>query len=342
MLSLEEELQLRHESLPGRSLADMEIGSVHQFVRRQARRTPNRPALQGADSNVLCYQELDLISDLMAEDLRHRLSDISPHPIDTGLAVDSAVVVGIMLQRSPAVVVAILSCWKAGYAIVLLDPSQPISRNGYIIEDCNCALLLVDESWTGGIGNEIAWKFAFDALSGRVKTSDDATQSDRGSEIDLSKDLFRPAWIRVTSGSTGRPKCALHSHATFGASIASYARRIRGSKTLLFFNPISSASGNLIWSFLTNGGCVCIPSQSKMTSDLAGCINRYGIDDLCITPSALSLTTPDQVPTLKTVSLVGEATPRSLGEAWSQHVSLLIGYGATEMNSHSLPFHDEP
>lgn len=342
MLSLQEELQLRHESLPGRSLADMEIGSVHQLVRRQARRTPSRPALEGIGGDVLSYLELDLISDLMAEDLCHRRLNVSPHPLNTGLAEDSVMVVGIMLHRSPAVVIAILSCWKAGYAIVLVDPSQPVSRNGHIIEDCNCALLLVDEWWNGSVGKEIAWQFDFNALRNRVKTSDDTTVVFRGSEIDLSKDLFRPAWIRVTSGSTGRPKCTLHSHATFGSSIASYAGRVRASKTLLFFNPISSASGTPIWSFLTNGGCVCIPSQEEITSDLAGCINRYGIDDLCITPSALSLISPDQVPALKTASLVGEAIPRSVGETWSQHVSLLIGYGATEMNSHSLPYHDEP
>jgi non-ribosomal peptide synthetase component F len=240
------------------------------------------------------------------------------------------------------VVVSILSCWKAGYAVVLVDPSQPASRNTYIIEDCGCPLLLVDDSWAGCVGKDIAWAYDFGALRDRVTTSRFPTDAYPGSEVDLSQDLFRPAWIRVTSGSTGRPKCSLHSHAAFGASIASYAGRIRASKTLLFFNPISSASGTPIWSFLTNGGCVCIPPLEEITADLAGCIGRYSIEDICITPSALSLTSPDAVPSLKTISLVGEAVPQTLAETWSQHAALLIGYGATEMNSHALPFHNEP
>ncbi|KAH8698801.1 hypothetical protein BGW36DRAFT_426490 [Talaromyces proteolyticus] len=342
MSSLQEDMQLRHDGLPSRSLADMELGSVHQLFRRQARRTPSRPALEGPSGDVISYLELDLISDLMEADLRRRLSNVSPSHLNTGLTVESAAVVGIMMQRSPAVVIAILSCWKAGYAIVLVDPSQPASRNGQIVENCHCALLLVDKSWTGSVGKDIAWNFDFESLRDRLKTCDDSDTAYRQSEIEISKDFFRPAWFRVTSGSTGTPKCALHSHATFGSSISSYRGRVRASKSLLFFNPISSASGNAIWSFLTNGACVCIPPQEEMVSDLAGCINRYGIDDVCITPSALALTSPEQVPSLKTVALVGEATPRSLAQKWSHHVSILIGYGATEMNSHALPFHDEP
>ena len=340
MMSLQEELQLRHECLPGRGLDEMEVGSVHQLFRRQARKTPSRPALEGSGGNVFSYKELDLVSDLMAQKLRRR--NLILGPLDTGITVDSAAVVGIMLQRSPHVVVAILSCWKAGLAVVLVDPGQPVSRNRHIIENCNCAVLLVDEAWDCSLGGDIAWNFDFSDLKDRLNTSADAFETARDSEINLSEHLFRPAWIRVTSGSTGRPKCALYSHASFGTCIASYAGRLRATKTLLFFNPISSASGNPIWSFLTNGGCVCIPTQEEMMSDLTACINRYGIDDLCITPSAISLTSPEKVPALKSVSLAGEAIPPSVGELWSKNVPLLIGYGATEMNSHSLPYHDEP
>ncbi|RAK79027.1 acetyl-CoA synthetase-like protein, partial [Aspergillus fijiensis CBS 313.89] len=246
-----------------------------------------------------------------------------------------------MLQRSPAVIITILACWKARCAIVLVDPNQPVSRNGHILEDCDCALVVVDDSWTGELAPDIAWQYDFGQLRRQANACPIPPENYAGSEVDLSQDLFRPAWIRVTSGSTGRPKCCLHSHAAFGASIASYAGRIRASKTLLFFNPISSASGTPIWSFLSNGGCVCIPPLEEITTDLAGCVARYGIEDVCITPSALALTTPDAVPSLKTISLVGETVPRTLAQTWSRHVSLLIGYGATEMNSHALPFHDD-
>ncbi|KAK1953595.1 acetyl-CoA synthetase-like protein, partial [Colletotrichum sublineola] len=150
------------------------------------------------------------------------------------------------------------------------------------------------------------------------------------------------AWIQVTSGSTGRPKCSLHNHATLGSSIASYAGRTQALRSLLFFNPISSASGNAIWTVLTNGRSLYIPPQDKITSDLTSCINRYRINDICITPSAMSLISPSQVPSLQTASLIGEAASRTVTETWSPYVSLRIGYGATEMNSYCLPFHDEP
>ncbi|KAK1492897.1 hypothetical protein CABS01_11794 [Colletotrichum abscissum] len=281
MMSLEEELKIRHDCRPGLSLADFEFGSVHQLFRRQASRTPNLPAIEGTGEYVLTYRELDFMSDLMARDLGLRLSGVAPYPLNTGLVMDCGVVVGIMLERSPAIVAAVLSCWKAGFAVVLVDPNQPKSRNGHIIEDCGCSLLIVDKSQRE---NAASWE-------------------------------------------------ALTWH---------YAGRTRASRSLLFFNPISSASGTAIWTILTNGGCLFIPPQDEITSDLANCINRYRIDDMCITPSSISLINPSQVPSLKTVSLVGEAASCTVTGTWSPYVSLRIGYGATEMNSHCLPFHDEP
>ncbi|KDN65419.1 hypothetical protein CSUB01_12193 [Colletotrichum sublineola] len=56
----------------------------------------------------------------------------------------------------------------------------------------------------------------------------------------------------------------------------------------------------------------------------------------------MSLISPSQVPSLQTASLIGEAASRTVTETWSPYVSLRIGYGATEMNSYCLPFHDEP
>lgn len=340
MMTLEEEKHIRQRSMPRRGLADMELGSVHQLFRRQALRTPTQPALQSADGEVLLYQELDLISDMIATDLRRRLMDITPTRLSTGATTENVLVVGRMLRRSFDIVTAVLSCWKAGYAIVLVDPGQPLGRNRLIIEDCACSILLIDESDNLETDNDIVWKYDFNSVSAKAKFGEIATLPPTDdAQINLSEDLSKPAWIRVTSGSTGRPKCSLHSHAAFGSSIPSYSGRLRASKTLLFLNTISSASGTPIWSFLTNGGCVCVAAQADLESDLAGCINRFNV--VCLPPSALALLAPGQVPSLRSLSLVGEATPRSLAERWGQRVSILVGYGATEMNSHALPFHNE-
>jgi hypothetical protein len=79
-----------------------------------------------------------------------------------------------------------------------------------------------------------------------------------------------------------------------------------------------------------------------VTSDLAATVNQDGIDNLFITPSALSLISPQQVPGLKIISLPGENVPRSIGNVWSSHVALRSDYGASEMKSHCFPLHDEP
>jgi hypothetical protein len=110
MLSLREEMGLRRESLPGRNLAEMRYGSVHQMVRLQVQKTPLALALEGEAGNLLSYADMDHMSDLMAEDLRMRLADTDIKLLDAGPGVISTAIVAVMLQRSPNIVISILTC----------------------------------------------------------------------------------------------------------------------------------------------------------------------------------------------------------------------------------------
>lgn len=77
------------------------------------------------------------------------------------------------------------------------------------------------------------------------------------------------------------------------------------------------------------GATVCIPSENERLNDIAGFINRTGVNHAVLTPSFVSFLTPQAVPGLRRLVLAGEAMAPSHVAAWS-HISLVNGYGPAE------------
>ncbi|MBV9773995.1 MAG: AMP-binding protein, partial [Gemmatimonadetes bacterium] len=103
---------------------------IHEVIAAQARRTPHAPAAV-CDGEVLTYAGLDTRADRLAGYLAAR-------------GVGPEVRVGICLERSPEMAVAILGVLKAGGAYVPLDPAYPAERLAYMLEDSGAALLLTE------------------------------------------------------------------------------------------------------------------------------------------------------------------------------------------------------
>ncbi|NSL90991.1 amino acid adenylation domain-containing protein [Chitinophaga sp. Mgbs1] len=100
-------------------------------------------------------------------------------------------VVGIRLQRSPDMIIAILGILKAGGAYLPLDPSYPQSRVDYIVNNSNCRLV-IDDTWLDGY---------------RVDTTvyPEHNPDAGGTAADL-------LYVIYTSGSTGNPKGCMIEH----------------------------------------------------------------------------------------------------------------------------------
>jgi amino acid adenylation domain-containing protein len=138
-------------------------------------------------AGTLTYAELDR----RANRLAHRL-----RAAGVGLEVP----VALCLERSAAMVVAVLAVWKAGGAYVPLDPVWPARRLSYMLADSGSRVVLVDTA-TG------------DRLAGLLAGLDliDATGADLLTQPDTAPALGpggrdRLAYLIYTSGSTGRPK----------------------------------------------------------------------------------------------------------------------------------------
>jgi non-ribosomal peptide synthetase component F len=140
------------------------------------------------------------------------------------------------------------------------------------------------------------------------------------------------AMVNFTSGSTGKPKGIVVRHSNVRSLVAHNADMgIEKSTRFLQFSAYTfDTSNGEIFLSLCVGACVCVPSEDERVNDLAGAMTRLSVSYAFLTPSlALSLS-PETLPTLKTLALVGEAVPADLPGKWRDHVHVLNSYGPAE------------
>ncbi|HEU4561307.1 MAG TPA: amino acid adenylation domain-containing protein, partial [Longimicrobium sp.] len=165
---------------------------VHELVEAQAARTPGAVALVYENEEVT-YAELNARANRLAHHLR-------------GLGAGPDVRVGICLERSIEMVVAVLATLKAGGAYVPLDPEYPAERLVYMLQDSAPAVLLTQRSLSGqfdGSGVPI------EVLDGDVSAWTAQPDSNPGRGALTPENL---AYVIYTSGSTGQPKGVMNGH----------------------------------------------------------------------------------------------------------------------------------
>ncbi len=158
---------------------------IHDMFAAQAARTPTQIAAT-FDDQSLSYAELDQRSNQLAHHLR-------------GLGVSSNMLVGIYLERSLDMLVALFGVLKAGGAYLPLDPSFPRERLSYMLADSSAPVLITQASLADSAPTSSAQHVLIDADQEALASyPSDPPVSDVTPE--------HLAYVIYTSGSTGRPK----------------------------------------------------------------------------------------------------------------------------------------
>ncbi|WP_147093189.1 AMP-binding protein, partial [Myxococcus virescens] len=113
--------------------------------------------------------------------------------------------VGVCLERSVDMVVALLGVLKAGAAYVPVDPAYPKERLGWMLEDTGASVLLTHEKWKSVLPPSAARVVCLDSAAGEV-----AKQPVTKPAVRVGPESL--AYVIFTSGSTGRPKGAMNAH----------------------------------------------------------------------------------------------------------------------------------
>ncbi len=158
---------------------------IHQMFERQSLQTPDAIAITFQDRQ-LTYRELDRRANQVAHYLQ-------------ALGVKSEKLVGVCLERSIEMLVAILAVLKAGGAYVPLDPSYPIDRLAFTIEDAELSILLTEEAQLEHLPQHSARTII---LEREWETIDLHSQAQVVSDVTTDN----LAYTIYTSGSTGKPK----------------------------------------------------------------------------------------------------------------------------------------
>ncbi|MBV9774490.1 MAG: amino acid adenylation domain-containing protein, partial [Gemmatimonadetes bacterium] len=164
---------------------------VHERIAERARLAPDAAALADAEE-TLTYAELDRRANRLANHLRR-------------LGVGPETRVGICLERSAGMVVAVLATLKAGGAYVPLDPAYPAERLVYTVEDSAAPVILTDSRHAEALAAPGAVRVCLDVERERISAeSEHAPASGVGPE--------NAAYLIYTSGSTGTPKGVAVEH----------------------------------------------------------------------------------------------------------------------------------
>ncbi|PZE20567.1 non-ribosomal peptide synthetase [Paenibacillus xerothermodurans] len=169
--------------------------TIHALFEEQAERVPDKVAVVlGADE--LTYRELNERANRLAGLLRAK--GVQPESI-----------IGMMLEPSVDVVVAIIAILKAGCAYMPIDPDYPDERLRYLIADSRAALVLTTGRMAGRLQGIDVLCIDDDNLAEALNKRGAAEQSMTTPHVGLARNL---AYVIYTSGSTGQPKGVMVEH----------------------------------------------------------------------------------------------------------------------------------
>jgi amino acid adenylation domain-containing protein len=297
---------------------------VHRIIEQQARLQPQATALLFADE-VLSFDELNRRANRVA----HRL---------IALGVKPDMRVGIAMQRSVEMVVAMLSVLKAGGAYLPLDPEYPAGRLAYMVQDSGIELLLAHR----------ATRVCLDDRSSLTTLEIDSIDFNGEPDTDPQVALHGEnlAYVIYTSGSTGKPKGAAIRHEALHSCMA-WMQRTYGltrEDTVLHKAPFGFdvSVWEVFWP-LTAGARLVVanPGDHRDPARIVDLIQRHQVTTLNFVPSMLQAFLAHEgieaSTRLKHIICGGEAMPAETQKETLQRLrgaTLQNLYGPTETTIH--------
>ncbi|HEX7772326.1 MAG TPA: amino acid adenylation domain-containing protein, partial [Pyrinomonadaceae bacterium] len=263
---------------------------VHELFEQQVARTPEQVAVVSEQERV-SYRELNERAGALAQRLR-------------SLGVGPEARVGILLERSVEMVVALLGVLKAGGAYVPLDPQYPSERLRFMLADAQVVVLLTSERLSHLLPTYDVQLICLDQDSAPVSTAQPRTAV-------VAENL---AYVIYTSGSTGTPKGVAITHRS-ASTMLHWAREVFSPEQLRGVLASTSICFDLsvfeIFLPLSVGGKVILARNALELPQLAA---KDEVSLINTVPSAMAeLIRSGGVPeTVQTVNLAGEALKSEL------------------------------
>jgi amino acid adenylation domain-containing protein len=297
---------------------------IHQFIEHTARSVGSRPAVVDG-TRALTYSQLDSSANGVSRRLRQE-------------GARRETVVGIALDLSADLVVAVLGVLKTGASVLCLDSAHPREWRQKLLTRARAPILVTDR----GSSRDLI------GYDGRIVPLEDAAELDNavavahpsGSDDDV-------AFVCCTSGSTGVPKSVLCTHKgvvnRFGW-LASHVGFADDAVGCVRTQPTSAIAAFDLFTPLLAGRTVAVlPSGSARDPlQLLGCISTFRISHLGLVPAMVSVLCESYLDelrsceSLRVIEVGGESSPpgllQTLADALPQ-ATVLHRYGLTEITA---------
>jgi amino acid adenylation domain-containing protein len=289
---------------------------VHELFEEQVARAPEATALVFADE-TLTYRQLNE----RANQLAHRLR---------ALGVSTEATVGVLMDRSAELIVALLGILKAGGVYVPLNPAYPQERLALMCDDARLRVLITQETFAN-------------------------LDDEPSTNLDNKTTPENRAYVMYTSGSTGRPKGVNVEHRSIVRLVknTNYAD-FSSVQTFLQFAPTTFDASTLeIWGSLLNGGrLVIMPAGTATPEELGNALQRHEVTTLWLTAGLFHLMVDENLDGLRSVKQMiagGDVlSPSHIAKVLREFPDCCVinGYGPTENTTftccHSMSAGDEP
>ena len=290
---------------------------VHDLFEAAVRATPHAIAAI-SDSESLTYAQLDARANQLAHLLKSK-------------GVGPGSLVGVCLDRTVDMPVALAAVFKAGAAYVPLDPTHPAERLSYTLQDAEVACVITLARFTEQLADARAPLLALDGLAEDLANRPASAPPKTAKADDI-------AYVIYTSGSTGRPKGVEVEHRNVVAFLEAMRREpgLDANDVLLAVTTLSfDIAGLEMWLPLSVGARIVIASRTDVLDGqrLMELMQTQRVTVLQATPATWRLLLEagwDGRPALKALC-GGEALQRDLAVSLIDRVAELWNvYGPTE------------
>lgn len=297
----------------GAPLVSVPPGTLQDRFTHWVQRQPTAVAVRCGDVSMT-YWQLDQTANGIAHLLRAR-----------GIGAGS--LVGLCVERSADLAVAVLAVLKVGAAYVPLDPEYPTERLRYLADDADLPLVLASGA-VAGVASE---------LGRPVLRLDDETLAPEAAPppmVDITGDDL--AYVLYTSGSTGQPKGARVTHrgvlSLLAAAHDTFGFRSDDVWTLCHSYAFDYTVWEM-WGALAHGGRLVVvpPGLARDPLALQDLVARESVTVFSQTPAAFEQFSPREDLALRYVFLGADRLdPRTLKPWADRDVTLVNLYGLTE------------
>ncbi len=246
---------------------------LQSFIEEQVAKTPDTPALTYEDRTI-SYRELNKRVNQLAHFLQAR-------------GVGPEILVGVCAFRSMEMVIALLAIIKAGGAYVPFDPTYPVKRLSFMINDSRVPVILAHKTCSKlleGVPSKILY---FEDIRLQLETYPSDNPPIRTTPDNL-------AYVIYTSGSTGNPKGAMNTHKGIVNRLIWMQEtfQIGTADTLVQKTPFSFdvSVWEFFWPFMCGAKLVVAkPEGHRDTDYLLNLIHKEKITIIHFVPSMLRL-----------------------------------------------------